>query len=159
MDPLQRPPVNGAAVVLAVDDLRCQVLCVPMNDMDHVSIDSVLNSTAVGPPASPVSLLDDFRLRRDRMHEMKAVEQEEEGRLGAGGKRSSPVKESLAPAMESPAPTALIATRRRPRRPPDDNDDAAAVAGDLPTTNMRERERESGFVWVSVCGQGHIRER
>jgi hypothetical protein len=135
--------------------------CVPMNDMDHVSIGSVLNSTAVGPPASPVSLLDDFRLRRNRMHGMKAVEQEEEGHLGAGGKRSSPVKESLTPAMESPAPTALIATRRKPRRPPDDNDDAAAVAGDLPTTNMRERmrERESGFVWVSVCGQGHIRER
>jgi hypothetical protein len=26
VDPLQRPPVNGAAVALAVDDLRCQIL-------------------------------------------------------------------------------------------------------------------------------------
>jgi hypothetical protein len=54
-----------------------------MNEMDRASVGSVLNTTAVGPPMSPASLLDGFRLWRDRMSVMKAVEQEEEGRLGA----------------------------------------------------------------------------
>jgi hypothetical protein len=113
-----------------------------MNDMDHASIGSTLNSTAVGPPASPASLLDGFRLRRGRMHGMKVVEQEEEGCLGAGGRRPSPAVESL-------APITLIVTWR-PRRLSADNDDVIVVAGDLPTTNRRERTRERESVWLRM---------
>jgi hypothetical protein len=67
--------------------------CVPMNDMDRASAGSALNSTAVGPPASPASLLDSFWLRRGRMREMKAVEQDV---LEQEERRPSPVEESPA---------------------------------------------------------------
>jgi hypothetical protein len=70
--------------------------CVPMNDMDRVSVGSVLNSTAVGPPVSPASLLDGFRLWRDRMRGMKVVEQEEEGCL--------PSRSRLCPPWSHPCP-------------------------------------------------------
>jgi hypothetical protein len=128
----------------------------PMNDMDRASVGSALNSTAVGPPVSPVSLMDGFRLRCGRMRGMKAVQQEEEGRLGAGG-RPSPVEELPAPTVESSAPAALREGDHG-RRPTTTTQLLWPVTSPRPT-GERERERESGFVWVGMCGQGHVWER
>jgi hypothetical protein len=119
--------------------------CVPMNDMDHASIGSALNSTVVGPPVSPASLLDVFRLRRGRMRGMKAVEQEEEGRL--------PSRSRLRP------PPLLPCEGDHAGRWPTTTTRLLWPVISLRPTNRRERMRESGFVWVDVCGQGHIRER
>jgi hypothetical protein len=110
VDPLQHPPVNGAAVALTADDPRCQVL-VRAHERHGLHVCQLyVNSTAIGPPVSPTSLLDGFRLRRSRMHGMKAVlEQEEEGRLGAGGRRASPIEESPTPIVELSTPAASVA--------------------------------------------------
>jgi hypothetical protein len=114
--------------------------CVPMNDMDRALVGSALNSTTVGPPASPESLLDGFRLRRGRMRGMKAVEQEEEGCLPS---RSRPCPPWSRPRLPPSLPREGDHVVRSPN--------AVAVASDLSMTNRRERE--SGFVWVGVCGQ------
>jgi hypothetical protein len=101
VDPLQRPQVNDAAVALTADDLRCQVL--------------VSAHERHGPHARRLRIELHRRWAAGEPHvalgRLPAVVRQDardEGRR-AGGRRPSPVEESPVPAVESPAPVALVA--------------------------------------------------
>jgi hypothetical protein len=126
-----------------------------MNDMDHTPVRlriELHRRWATGEPHVALGRLP-ATVRQDAR---------DEGHR-AGGRRPSWSRRKKAVSCRGVTRARRgVARARRPHchvkgpcRSPADNDGATAVAGDLPTTNRRE----SGFVWVGVCGQGHVRER
>jgi hypothetical protein len=133
MDLLQRPPINDAVVALIADDLQCQVL-VRAHERHGLRVRrlhvELHHRWAVSEPCITLGRL------------LAAVRQDvrDEGRLGAGGRRPSWSRRKKAVSRRG------VARAHRPcchvKETTSALDDATAVAGDLPTTNKRENERE-----------------
>jgi hypothetical protein len=141
MDLLQRPPINDAVVALIADDLQCQVL-VRAHERHGLCVRRLRvelhHRWAVSEPCITLGRL------------LAVVRQDarDEGHLGAGGRRPSWSRRKKAVSRRG------VARAHRPcchvKETTSALDDATAVAGDLPTTNMREREREREREWLRM---------